>query len=476
MKTILFLMNGFGIETKNSYSIYDAELMPTFDELSRKYMFSTLNTRVRSIYEGFRNMSLEVNELYNYHIYQREALEEKILKNSTYNTINNELTNRQSKLHIYAFVDTSEMIIDNLKHFLRNINKEKNKKIFLHLVLTNTNYEDYPQIIEVLSKINIELNEYATIGVVLGLETILNSNSAVELNFFLKMLISEFGEKWQSFNQKLDVSYRTKKAPTSIRPFIVNNGFTLEANDLCMIWNYDNIDISNFINSVKNINYGKEVKNNISFYSLFPITYNEPVLNVLNYEVAKNSLATNMQGLGFKTLVLTETKYVNAINYYLNGLESVNNPNISYLSLDNYLYDVNTVVNIINKYPQELIIFNYDLSNFSSVEEFQGVLRKMDALIKGIYDNAKKNSHSLIISSIYGVQKTVPNAKGEICHIEYDKVPIVYIDSFITKANYVINNGDIDSLFRVCYKTINKKYPGDVLITKKNLLYRLIFK
>ena len=68
-------------------------------------------------------------------------------------------------------------------------------------------------------------------------------------------MITEVGERWQSFKQKLDVSYGTKKAPTSIKPFVVNNGFALSNNDLVMIWNYDNIDLTNFINGIKAINY-----------------------------------------------------------------------------------------------------------------------------------------------------------------------------------------------------------------------------
>ena len=68
MKTVLFLMNGFGIETKESYSVYSEELMPNFDKLTNRYMFSKLDSSVKTIYEGYRNMSLEISELYNYHI------------------------------------------------------------------------------------------------------------------------------------------------------------------------------------------------------------------------------------------------------------------------------------------------------------------------------------------------------------------------------------------------------------------------
>ena len=183
-----------------------------------------------------------------------------------------------------------------------------------------------------------------------------------------------------------------------------------------------------------------------------------------------------MKGLSFNTLVLTESKHVNAINYYLNGLDNVNNPNITYISLDNCLYDTNTIVNIINTYPQELLIFNYDITNFNTVEELENILKNIDNVIGSIYNNTEKNSYTIVISSIFGTNKSVLNNKGELCHISYDKVPIVFVDNFITKKNYLISDGNINDLFKICYKMINKNYPGTTLITKKNFLYKMIFK
>ena len=74
MRTVLFLINGFGVEAKGSYGIYDETVMPNFDKLSKKYMFSKLNSNVFSTIDGFRNMSLELNDLYNYNIYMYMTL------------------------------------------------------------------------------------------------------------------------------------------------------------------------------------------------------------------------------------------------------------------------------------------------------------------------------------------------------------------------------------------------------------------
>ncbi len=475
MRTVLFLINGFGIETKDSYGVYDASIMPNFDKLTQKYMFSKLNSNVFNTVDGFRSMSLEMNDLYNYEVYKRDAENGKVAASPTLAELNNTLINRKSKLHLLCFVDTSIKIVDNLKHFLTLINKEKDKKIYLHLVLTSNNYQDFPKILEVLSKINVELGEMASIGMIMGLSNILNSNSTVELNFLLRNMITEMGEKWTSFKQKLDFSYGTKASPSLVKPFVVNSGFSVASNDMFMIWNYDNVDISNFIEGVKLIDYGKE-KNSILFYSLFKINYKEEIKHILEYEVAKKSLAANMNGLKFKSMIICEREEIQAINYYLNGLQMVNNPDISFICLDDKKLDSNTIVNVINSYPQELVVISYNIREVETLEELKELLTKIDAVIAKIYSNMEKNSYSFIISSLYGMNKSLPNSSGEICNIIYSKVPIVYIDNFITKKNYLINDGDISDLFRVCYKSMKKEYPGETLITKKNFLYRLFFK
>ncbi len=475
MRTVLLLLNGFGIESKGSYEIYNENVMPRFDKLCRKYMMAKLTSNVFNTVDGFRNMSLQRTDLYNYSIYNREAANSKIAINPVVNEINKKLIERKSKLHILCFVDTSLQLAENIKHFITLINKERDKKIFLHIVLTSNNYQDFPKILEVLSKINVEIDEMASIGMVMGLSNVLNSNPIMERNFLLRNMITEMGEKWMSFKQKLDVSYGTKQAPSAVKPFVVNSGFSLGSEDLFMIWNYDNIDISNFIDGVKEIDYGT-VPNNISFYSLFPTIYKEAIPSILNFEVAKTSLASNMKGLGFKTMVVCERNEIQAINYYLNGLQMVNNPDISFVCLDDKILDPNMVVNVINSYPMDLTIISYNLQDTNSVEAMQALFTKIDNVIGAIYDNTEKNSYSIVITSLYGTNKSLPLASGEICNVTYERLPIVYIDNFVTKKDYVISDGNVSDIFKVCYKSIKKEYPGESLVTRKNILYRLLFK
>ena len=56
-KTVLFLMNGFGIEQLDSYSIYSAKLMPNLDNYTKKYLFSSIATSSYNLVSGYRTFS-----------------------------------------------------------------------------------------------------------------------------------------------------------------------------------------------------------------------------------------------------------------------------------------------------------------------------------------------------------------------------------------------------------------------------------
>ena len=478
MRTVLFLINGFGVEKKESYTIYDPKNIPTFDMMMKSHIFSRLKTNVFNIYDGYRNMSLELDGLYNYTVYNREAALGKISNNDNVIKIENTLKERKSKLHLFCFIDTSDQVVDNLKVFLKAINVEHDKTIFIHPILTCRSYEEFPLILNVLSNINIELGEYAKIGMIIGLSKIINSAPITEVNFLLRNMISELCEKWTSFKQKLDVEYGMKHEPLSVTPFAVNSGFSIKEDDLCMIWNYDNVDLTNIIREIKKINYGAEKENKIEFYSLFPVKdgAESTLPHILEFEVSDKSLAANMKGLGFKTLVMTKEKDINGINYYLNGMDMIKNDDITYISSKDIEYNKESIVNIVNTYEQDFIILNYDVTWVSTVEELQETLKKIDDVLGALYENTKKKSYSIVVSSLFGMHKTLDCKTGEKCNVMYGNVPIILADGFITRKDYLINEGSISEIFKICYKCLNTKYRGESILDKKNWLVRLIYK
>ena len=116
MKTVLFLINGWGVEHKNSYSIYDKEVVPNFDMLMGKYMFERLRKTVSNYQDAYRNASLDINEIYNYSIVNKAIADGSLANSETFKNIKATFDGRNGKLHIMCLIDRSMKILDDLKY------------------------------------------------------------------------------------------------------------------------------------------------------------------------------------------------------------------------------------------------------------------------------------------------------------------------------------------------------------------------
>ncbi len=477
-KTVLMLINGFGVEKKESYPIYDDTLMPTFSELSRNYLFSnnSVISRVSNYYDAYRNVSMDINELYSYSILDKEIETKNLIKNSTLLNLKKDYDSKNGNLHMFCLVDPSLKIVDHLKETLKFINPNLKKNVFLHLIISSNNIEDYKYLVEVFSHINMDLSNYAEIGFILGLDSISNSAKQVDMNFFFKMFISKVGEKWQSFTQKFDVLYAMKTLPRETKPFIVNSNFSLGINDTFLIFNYDNINLTSFIDTLSNINYG-ESKNNFSYYSLFSVTSNINIPHMYETEVAKNSMVHNLEKLNASGLILCKSDRVGIINYFCCGLKNEATNTLTFVDITKIENNPAGIVQVVNQFNKDLIIINYELGDCNTTKELKDKLMVIDNTLKLLDENRNGSKYTLIVSSFYGMTKTMRNEKDTMSTVIFSQeLPFLYIDDFLTKRNYLIESGTINDILKSCYKSINLKSNYDSLVEKKNSLYKLFFK
>jgi len=476
-KTVLFLINGFGIEKKESYPIYDASLMPTFEELAKKYIFSnnSINSNVTNYYDAYRNISLDVGELYNYSILDKDVNDKTIGLNENIVKIKDELETKKNNLHFFCLVDTSPKIVDHLREILKFLNPNKDKKITLHLIISSSDINDYDKLVSIFSDINMELASYASIGFILGLSSIDNNAKQVDLNFFFRMFISKVGEKWQSFTQRFDVSKGTNVIPRDTKPFLVNTNFNLSKDDIFFFFNYDTINLINFVDTLSNINFGEEF-NNFSYYSLFPVNSNKPIINLYNNSFSTNSLVKNLEYLDASSLIVCKKEEIGIINYFCNGLKNEVNERLSFIDINPYYTNPESIINVINKFPNDLIIINYELDDLESTVKLKERLNIIDKALKAVYDNSMGSKYTIIVSSLYGMSKIMLNENENPCHVIFsNKLPFMYIDDFITKKNYLVESGGINDILKTTYKTIKKDSNYYSLVEKKNLLYKLFF-
>jgi len=477
-KTILLLINGFGIEKKQSYPIYDDSIMPTFAELARNHLFSnnSVISNVSNYYDAYRNVSMDINELYNYSILDNDIEDKKLVANQKLIKFKKECDNKEGTLHFFCLVDTSLKIVNHLKEVLKFINLNTTKKIFLHLILSSTSIEDYKYLINVLSHINMDLKNYAEIGLILGLDSISNNAKQVDINFFLKIFISKVGEKWQSFTQKFDALYAMKTIPRETKPFIVNANFELGINDTFFFFNYDTIDLTNFLDSLANVNYG-DSKNNFSYYSLFKVVSNLNIPYIYETTTASNSMVSNLEKLHANALIICQKDQINVINYFCNGLKNMASDKLTFVDIKNIEDNPQNLINIINQFDNNLTIINYEIDDVTTTMELKNKLTHIDSVLKVLEENRNGSKYTIIVSSFYGMTKSLKNEKDVMVTVLFsNELPFLYIDDFLTKKDYLIDNGTINDIIKSAYKSINltSKYPS--LVEKKNTLYKMFFK
>lgn len=477
-KTILLLLNGFGVEKKNSYPIYDDSLMPTFAELSKNYLFSnnSVISKVNNLYDAYRNISLDVNEPYNYTIIDKEIENKKVVTNSILLNIKKDYEEKNGNLHFFCLVDTSLKIVNHLKEILKIINPNMKKRVFIHLIMSSSSIEDYKYLREVFSHINMDLAGYAEIGFILGLDSISNIAKQVDINFFFKMFISKVGEKWQSFTQKFDVLYAMKTLPRETKPFIVNSNFSLDINDTFFIYNYDNIDLTNFINTLANINYGS-TKNNYSYYSLFSVKCNIEIPHMYESQASSNSLVSNLEKLKANALIFSNTKDIGIINYFCNGMKNETTNTLTYIDMQQVENNPDLLFNTINQFNKDLVIINYNLDEATTTTDVKNKLNNADKLLKILDTNRNGSKYTIIVSSLYGMVKSLKNEKDVMSTVIFSsELPFLYIDDFLTKKDYLIASGSINEIIKSCYKSLDLKSNNNSLVEKKNGLYKLFFK
>ena len=117
-KNILLLINGFGVERADSYSVYSKELMPNMDRLTNERIFMTIPNNYYDYKSAYRELSMGIKNPLTYslvdgHLNNLDYKENKLLKYMC-----SELVKHKSRLHIICYWD-SDRTIEQLIPFVK---------------------------------------------------------------------------------------------------------------------------------------------------------------------------------------------------------------------------------------------------------------------------------------------------------------------------------------------------------------------
>ncbi len=458
-KTILLLINGFGVERKGSTEVYSQKLMPNFDYMLKNYLFGNLVTTAGDNNTAYKNFSMpdkangQEDEI-DYLIFEKKLTTNEMLCQAR------DSVGAENNLHIFYSVDSPEKF-GQVRELLKILNEKKDKKVFLHLLMTATSTSAYEGIKKIISKISFELSDYCKIGMVVG-------RNKINTDDVLRAFYRELGEHWNESEKKFDILQKEVVAPEDAGVFIISGGFSLKENDTVLFMNYDEVEMERF--------YGDFTKMPLKLYSLFP--FKEGIPYMFKKDEEKTMCFTSvLEKHEIKILTLTSEARINDINYYLNGMEKKKSPNITYAENDMSLFVTKeSTIDLIENQPYDGFILDYTIAGYSKLDAVKKDLQDIDGVIKNISDASKEKGYTFIVSSLYGIHKPIMDGVVQKVVDFSGKVPLVFQSNLFNKNEYSLNSGGVYALAQTFLTNINDDVKANKLVHKLSSIEKMLTK
>jgi len=130
-KTVLYLMNGFGVENRNSYPVYNSNLMPNIDAYTKQYLFGAIETNAFDMGDGYRYFSTGSKYALTYPLL--DQFSENFDANPNLKNYLERIPGN-SNIHLFCFMENNKAL-EQLKSFLTYIRTKNQNTVFLHLIL-----------------------------------------------------------------------------------------------------------------------------------------------------------------------------------------------------------------------------------------------------------------------------------------------------------------------------------------------------
>ena len=478
-KCILFLINGLGIEKRGSYSISIDQCMPRLSRIKETSFFTTAVTSSLEYREAYQRFFLGDTNNIEFDYIKNNIVNDSIVNNPSYQSISNLLKSNDGKFHIFI-EPTSEGIIEEVNEFLSKFDLS-NKKVYLHLLLTQQTTSDYNNIIKMTNYIKYHIFNNVSIGFIIGKEYFSENLDRKELDFNKKMFFYCSCERWTDTEKKFNFLRDSNVKPSMVEGFCVTNECFFTKDDVLMFFNTKRTTYDKFIDGFY-YNWKEVFKVDNPVIPIFSLIQLDSKRNIpyfsesIGYEY---SLANLLTKFNKKALIVSDEKNISLVNFLANGLVYKNSPNISFMKIvDGYYEDMNNIVNIIENGGYDLIIFDYHMDVSKTINDLKNQLSHIDVVLGNI-GGVCQNKYSLIISSLYGLKKTLPLAdyNSELVTIDYEmQIPIFFFDYRYPRSKYVLVPGETNYILNTCISLIEPNCGLYSLVRTKGLLNNLFGK
>jgi hypothetical protein len=479
-KSVIFLINGLGIEKPGSYSISIDQCMPNLARTKETSYYTSAfikSLEYRSAYQNFYLGDTYKKEL-NY--IREHVLNQNLNNNPTYQKFVNDACREEGKIHIFV-EPTTDKVVEEINQLINTLTLNKNKQVFLHLILSQQTVNEYGSLITIINYIKYHINEHITVGFIIGKEFLSDNLTKEELSFMKKLFFYCSAERWSETDKKLNSLKETNVRPCLSPGFCAVNTCNITNNDVIMFFNTKRDNYDKFIRSI--YENASEVfrtsEFNLPIYSILKLDSQYQVNYFIENVVYEDSLAAILKKANKKALIITSEENINLLNFYANGYNHVNNPDIAFMKIDfNFLDSVMNVCNLIDNSIYDLIIFDFHMMVDKTINDLKDYLEHLDKIL-GYVADACVNKHSLFISSLYGLKKTLPiaNYNTEEVTIDYEmQIPIFFFDYSYPRSKYILIPGETNDILSTAIRCIWDDNSLISLIKVKGLINNLFGK
>ena len=471
-KSVIFLINGLGVEKAGSYSISIDQVMPNLSRTKETSYFTTAVTSSLEYKTAYQRFFLGDTYRLELDYIKSNVINPDLPNNLVYQDMCRNVSIPNSKLHFFV-EPTNDAVVEEINNLVNTFSLDKDKQIYLHLLLTQQTLNEYDKLVSIINYIKFHLNEHITVGFLIGKESLTDSNSKEEIDYTKKMFFYCSVERWSETGKKLMNLKESNIRPCEVTGFCSTNNCFISNNDTVVFFNtrrdnYDNI-ISYIMTSAPEV-FKEDV--NIHLYSLIKL-YSKYNISAFCENVSyENSLSARLKKANKKAVIFTDNENMNYVNFLANGCSSVNNPDISFMAKDDNLYNKDYIDRLINTTNYDLFIFDYHMDVSSTINNLKEQLSKLDVIIGNLAD-ACVNKNSLFITSLYGLKKELPVAdyNTEKVLIDYEmQIPIFFFDYTYPRSKYDLFPGETYDILCSALRCIINDESIDTLIRNKTIV------
>ena len=491
VKSVLFLMNGFGMEVPHSFNMYNAQLMPSLTKLSHHYPFASVfasgtevglnKGQLSSFKQGFLAFSLFGKPNRKSSVVDSKMRDGLFDNNPVIEASINHALENKSRLHILFSIGerTEELQFEQLKKYAQLCVQRGVTEICLHLFLGDNSVTGLKVSAMWIRNIKYSVLTFVPqmrVVSVAGRKYLTNATKDEKIAYY-RMIVSGVGEIWTAYEDTLYKKYEGKSDDDNMHGFLAVRENVLRPNDSLMFFNYDNSVGAEYLGVVQNPKKYFPVGNipiNVAVNSLFDVHGNEEVPAAFESDLPDEYFLKNVPD-DRKILIIADSDRLEYISKCLNGFRTEFKPNISVWPIDNKKQRFELLAKYMGAYisqgSYDLIIADCDLFNEQYDEKSVQQLRKnmalMDKCLNVVYTKIMEKDYTLYATSFYGIKTQLVLTKTNE-NIDFSqKTPFLIAGKNVSKETVSIPiDGNFTQVAQVLHANLGVQTKSS-LVSKK---------